>query len=223
MSAPVLVAVVHHSGYGHTARQAAAVRDGAAAVPDVRAELLDATALDSALWRTLDAADAIVFGSPTYMGATSAGFQQFAEASAPVWAARGWQDKLAAGFTNSAGANGNKDNALLALSVFAAQHGMHWVSLGLKPGWIYSSDGSPDDLNRLGAFVGAMAQSPSDLGPDDAPGAADLATARHLGERVARTALRYVHGREAAERLGQAVEEGRAVGEGRAVREGRAA
>ena len=42
---------------------------------------------------------------------------------------------------------------------------MHWVNLGLPPGWLYTSTGSPDDLNRLGGFLGAMAQSPSDLGP----------------------------------------------------------
>ncbi|WP_411111891.1 flavodoxin family protein [Streptomyces sp. c-19] len=196
---PVTVVIAHHSGYGHTARQAAAVAEGAASVPRAHADLRDVSTLDESLWSALDAAEAIVFGSPTYMGATSAGFQRFAEASAPVWAARGWQDKLAAGFTNSAGVNGNKDNALLSLTVFAAQHGMTWVPLGLAPGWIYSSGGSPEDLNRLGGFVGAMAQSPSDLGPDEAPGTSDLLTARHLGERVARAALRQALGR-AAER-----------------------
>ncbi|MFF8275049.1 hypothetical protein ACF05T_02870 [Streptomyces lateritius] len=45
--------------------------------------------------------------------------------------------------------------------------------------------------------VGAMAQSPSDLGPEQAPGASDLRTARRLGERVARAALRQALGREA--------------------------
>ena len=55
------------------------------------------------------------------------------------------------------------------MAVFAAQHGMHWVGLALSPGWLYTSEGSADDLNRLGGFLGAMAQSPSDLGPDLAP------------------------------------------------------
>ncbi|KAF0649400.1 MULTISPECIES: flavodoxin family protein [Streptomyces] len=198
MSAPIPVVVAYHSGYGHTARQASAVAEGAASVPGVRAGLRDVSTLDESLWEALAEAEAIVFGSPTYMGATSAVFQRFAEASAPVWAARGWQGKLAAGFTNSAGVNGNKDNALLSMTVLAAQHGMNWVPLGLVPGWIYSSGGSPEDLNRMGSFVGAMAQSPSDLGPDRSPSDADLRTARHLGEHVARTALRFVHGREAA-------------------------
>ncbi|MYR36053.1 NADPH-dependent FMN reductase [Streptomyces sp. SID4944] len=201
---PVSVAIAYHSGYGHTARQAAAVAAGVDSVPGAAADLRDVTTLDAELWAALEAADAIVFGSPTYMGATSAVFQQFAEASSAIWAARGWQDKLAAGFTNSAGLNGNKDNALLSMAVLAGQHGMHWVSLGLLPGWIYTSTGSPDELNRLGGFLGAMAQSPADLGPDRAPGESDLRTAHHLGARVARTALRLAHGREAAAHLAAA-------------------
>lgn len=142
-------------------------------------------------------ADAIVFGTPTYMGGPSAVFQAFAEASSAVWAEQGWQGKVAAGFTNSAGVNGDKLNTLTSMAVLAAQHGMHWVNLGLPPGWLYTSTGSPDDLNRLGGFLGAMAQSPSDLGPDAAPADADLRTAEHLGRRVALTTAHLVHGRRA--------------------------
>ena len=113
---------------------------------------------------------------------------------------QGWQDKVAAGFTNSAGVNGDKLNALTSMAIFAAQHGMHWVNLGLLPGWLYTSTGRPDDLNRLGGFLGAMAQSPSDLGPDVAPSEADLRTAEHLGRRVALPPSQLVHGRGAAQR-----------------------
>ncbi|WP_165985948.1 flavodoxin family protein [Streptomyces sp. YIM 98790] len=189
------MAVAYHSGYGHTARQAAAVAAGAGSVAGVGAELHDIGQPGPDLFDALDAADAIVFGSPTYMGSTSAGFQSFAEATAPVWAEQRWAGKLAAGFTNSAGINGNKDNALLTLAVFAAQHGMLWISLGLLPGWHYRADGSPDDLNRLGGFLGAMAQSPSDLGPEAAPPEADLRTAEHLGRRVAQTVVAFARGR----------------------------
>ncbi|MGW1995710.1 flavodoxin family protein [Embleya sp. NPDC001921] len=198
---PLSVVVVHHSGFGHTARQAAAVAAGVDSVPGVRADLRDVAILDEDLWRALAAAEAIVFGSPTYFGNTSSVFQAFAEATAPVWAEQGWSGKLAAGFTNSAGLNGNKDNTLLSLIVLAAQHGMTWVPLGLPPGWLYSSTGDARDLNRLGAFVGAMAQSPSDLGADAAPADADLRTAAHLGARVAETALRFAYGRDGAARV----------------------
>ncbi len=50
MSAPISVAIAYHSGYGHTARQAAAVAAGADSVPNARAVLLDVTTLDGALW-----------------------------------------------------------------------------------------------------------------------------------------------------------------------------
>ncbi|MBG0830232.1 flavodoxin family protein [Planomonospora sp. ID67723] len=195
MSESITVAIAYHSGYGHTERQALAAAAGARSVPGVLAGLHDVTSLTDELWAALGEAEAIIFGSPTYMGSQSAAFQVFAEASAKVWADMGWRDKLAAGFTNSAGVNGDKLNTLTSMALLAAQHGMTWVTLGLPPGWLYSSDGSHDDLNRLGGFLGAMAQSPSDLGPDAAPSTADLRTAEHLGRRVAQTALRLAAGR----------------------------
>ncbi|GAA4950812.1 flavodoxin family protein [Actinoplanes utahensis] len=191
----ISVVIAYHSGYGHTARQARAVASGAASVPGVTAALHDISALDDVLWQALTDAEAIIFGTPTYMGSQSAVFQAFAEASGSVWAQQGWRDKIAAGFTTSAGVNGDKLNTLSSLAVFAAQHGMHWVSLGLPPGWLYSTVGDVEDLNRLGGFLGAMAQAPSDAGPDDAPGTADLRTAEHLGRRVARVAVELRHGR----------------------------
>ena len=50
-----------------------------------------------------------------------------------------------------------------------------------------------NDLNRLGSFLGAMAQANSDQGADVAPIASDLLTAEHLGERVA-TITKKLHG-----------------------------
>lgn len=191
----IKVAIAYHSGYGHTARQARAVAAGADSVPGTQTDLREVSVLTDELWRSLAEADAIIFGSPTYMGSQSAAFQTFAEASAKVWSEMGWRDKVGAAFTNSAGLNGDKLNTLTSLTLFGAQHGMHWVTLGLPPGWLYSSSGSAEDLNRLGGFIGAMAQSPSDLGPDVAPSEADLRTAEHLGRRVAQTAAQLVSGR----------------------------
>ncbi|MBP2217039.1 flavodoxin family protein [Arthrobacter sp. CAN_C5] len=192
--AGVTVAVAYHSGYGHTERQAQAVAEGARQAVGSTAVLYNVAELSDELWEGLAEADAIIFGTPTYMGSQSSVFQAFAEASGSVWAAQGWKDKVAAGFTNSAGVNGDKLNALTSLSVLAAQHGMHWVSLGLPPGWLYSSAGSVEDLNRLGGFLGAMGQSPSDAGPDVAPSDADLRTAEHLGRRVAEVTVQLRHG-----------------------------
>jgi NAD(P)H dehydrogenase (quinone) len=189
------IAIAYHSGYGHTERQAVAVAEGVDSVAGARAERRSVATLDDSLWSTLAEADAIVFGAPTYMGSQSAVFQAFAEASARVWADQGWKDKLAAGFTNSAGLNGDKLNTLTSLAVLAVQHGMHWINLGLPPGWLFRTDGSPADLNRLGGFLGAMAQSPSDAGPEIAPPESDLETSRQLGRRVAQVALQIARGR----------------------------
>ena len=66
---------------------------------------------------------------------------------------------------------------------------MVWVGQDLMPG-NNSSTGSVNDLNRLGGFLGAMAQANSDQGPDVAPIISDFLTAEHLGERVATIAKR---------------------------------
>ncbi|HYJ74922.1 MAG TPA: flavodoxin family protein [Kineosporiaceae bacterium] len=191
----ITVAIAYHSGYGHTARQAEAVAAGAREVPGTTVQLLPVDEPTDALLAALDGADAIVFGAPTYMGAASAGFKRFAEATSKPWAdGLRWKDKVAAGFTNSQNINGNKENTLLELAVLAAQHGMHWVSLGLYPGW-NTTTGSSEDLNRLGSFTGAMAQSHGDVGPDVAPPPTDLRTASALGRRVAEVTRDYVAGR----------------------------
>lgn len=177
------VVVVYHSGYGHTAAQAKAVARGAEKVAGTEVTLLNSEQAQQD-WDTLNAADAIIFGSPTYMGSASAQFKVFMEASSSIWYQRGWKDKVAAGFTTSASQSGDKLNTIVQLTIFAAQHGMIWVGNDLLPG-NNSSTGSVNDLNRLGGFLGALAQANSDQGADVAPLQSDLLTAEHLGERVA--------------------------------------
>lgn len=185
------VAVVYHSGYGHTEVQAKAVARGVEKVAGTTLHLLT-TEQAQEQWDVLKAADAIIFGSPTYMGSASAQFKAFMDASSKAWYTRDWQNKVAAGFTTSASQSGDKLNTLIQLTVFSAQHGMIWVGQDLMPGNNHSK-GSVNDLNRLGGFLGAMAQANSDQGPDVAPLQSDLLTAEHLGERVA-TITKQLHG-----------------------------
>ena len=58
------VAIVYHSGFGHTQALADAIAKGIQSVPGAKATLIP---VDQAEARAgeLDAADAIVFGSPT--------------------------------------------------------------------------------------------------------------------------------------------------------------
>lgn len=191
--AHISIAVVYHSGFGHTARQAEAVAEGVTGVAGATATLIPVDKIDEH-WDTLAQADGIIFGSPTYMGGVSAPFKTFMDASSKVWYARGWANKVAAGFTNSASQSGDKLNTLIQLTIFAAQHGMLWVGLDLLPG-NNNSKGSVDDLNRLGGFLGALAQSNADQGPEHGPLPSDLKTAAHLGARVATTTLQLARGK----------------------------
>lgn len=191
------IAIVYHSGYGHTARQAEAVKAGIEQVDGTEALLLTVEDAQTR-WGDLASAEAIIFGTPTYMASVSAQFKAFQDATSHAVMAQGfaWKDKIAAGFTNSGSRSGDKLATLIQIALFAAQHGMHWVNLALPPA-NNSTTGSEEDLNRLGFWLGAGAQSNTDQGPDVAPPVADLATARHLGRRVAEAALQFARGRMA--------------------------
>lgn len=188
---PTQITVVYHSGYGHTAVQAQAVAEGAQSIPDTKVLLLTADEAQTR-WDDLAASDALIFGAPTYMGSLSASFKAFMDASSKAWQQYDWADKLAAGFTNSANLNGDKEMAVLQLAIFAAQHGMIWVSPNVKPAGL-----TPNDINRLGGYLGALAQSDFDKGPDHAPPKGDKETAIHLGKRVATLAHRWRKSRNA--------------------------
>jgi NAD(P)H dehydrogenase (quinone) len=196
----IRVAIVYHTGYGHTGRQAEAVKSGVDRVKGAEGLLLTIEQAQTR-WGDLAGAEAIIFGAPTYVAGASAAFKAFQEATSSIVMAKGfaWKDKIAAGFTNSGSRCGDKLSTLVQLALFAAQHGMHWISLALPPANC-STTGSEDDLNRLGFWLGAGAQSNTDQGPDAAPPESDLATARHLGQRVAETTLQFVLGRATARR-----------------------
>ena len=177
--------VVFHSGYGHTAKMAAAVAAGAGA------ELMAIDAegnLPEGGWDKLDAAAAIIMGSPTYMGSVSWQFKKFADASSKAWFTQKWKDKIAAGFTNSASMNGDKHSTLHYLITLAMQHGMLWTGTALMPS--NSKTATRNDVNYVASFAGAMAATPSDASADEMlPG--DLETARLFGKRVAEVTARW--------------------------------
>ena len=178
------VSIVYHSGFGHTKVLAEAVARGARQVAGTEVNLLAVEQVD-AQWDALEQSDAIIFGSPTYMGSVSGPFKTFMDASAKVWFEQKWRDKLAAGFTNSGGLSGDKLNTLQTLAIFGAQHGMIWVG--------QAEAVVPDGVNRLSSYLGVMAQS-GNVAPELEPGPADQATGEALGQRVARAAARWLKG-----------------------------
>jgi NAD(P)H dehydrogenase (quinone) len=194
------ISIVHHSGSNHTQRQAEAIARGAGAVPNVTTHLirLEPSQVGSDMrWRapdileTLTASDGILFGSVTYFGTVSAVFKAFLEATFGLWYEQAWKDKWAGGFTNSAAMNGDKQVTLMMLLTYAAQMGMFWVPMGDHPGANWSG-AKHDDVNRLGAFLGPMAQSDSDAADETAPSPGDLLTAERYGERFARIVQHWV-------------------------------
>jgi NAD(P)H dehydrogenase (quinone) len=189
------VAIVYFSAQGHTHQIAEAVAEGATGVSGTTVELIRLAGSDivEGRWKNdavldkLAAADAIVFGTPTYMGGYSAQMKAFIDAASAVWFKLGWKDKLAAGFTHSLGLSGDKLNTLQSLWVNAMQHGMVWIG----PGEMVEATG-PDKVNRLSSFSGAMAQT--DWGQEQVnPG--DRKTAAILGKRVAEAAARWSKGK----------------------------
>lgn len=188
------VAIVYHSGYGHTAVLAEEVATGvreAGGEADVL-KIDDASQDFTKFLERAGRADAIIFGSPTYMGSYSAPMKAFIDATSGPWSKQLWKDKLAAGFTNGGGYSGDKVNTLTSFAVLAAQHGMLWVSLGAmsehneKTNW----ETGHDKVNRLTSFLGAMGQSENDS-PEVTPPSGDRKTARLLGVRVAEAANRW--------------------------------
>lgn len=178
-------AVVFHSGYGHTQRVAQFVAEGA------NAELITIDAdgnLTEDDWATLDAADAIIFGSPTYMGMVSWQFKKFADATSKRWFTSAWKDKVAGGFTISASPSGDKLSTIQYFITLAMQQGMVWV------GQPALNDGT---TNRLGSNSGLMAQVGPTSPAADIP-LGDLATAKAYGQRVAEMGAKLAAVKEVA-------------------------
>jgi len=185
------VTIIYHSGTGHTTKLAEAVAKGAGAVPGVQVRVVPVNGKDIVEGRykndntfvQLDASDAIIFGSPTYMGGPSGQFKTFADATAGAWFGGKWKDKVASGFSVSNSPSGDKFSTLQYFHTLAMQHGMIWVGLAEMPM-------QPNGVNRLGSFGGAMAQAGQEP-PDVAPNDADKLTGEILGRRVAEAAKRW--------------------------------
>lgn len=125
----------------------------------------------------LDTMDAIIFGSPTYMGSVAGQMKGFLDAMAPRWFTQAWRDKIGAAFTVSSLSAGDKLNALQDFVTFAMQMGMIWCGTG---------GGFQDGVNHHGFYMGAglQASTPDQLTEQE------LATAIYLGERVAKIATK---------------------------------
>ncbi|MBW4618645.1 MAG: flavodoxin family protein [Cyanosarcina radialis HA8281-LM2] len=189
------LAIIYFSGTGHTHLMAEAVAAGTQKVSDATVQLLRITGeqivngrwQNDAMIESLDRVDAIIFGSPTYMGGVASQFKAFIDAASGIWFAQGWKNKMAGGFTHSGSPSGDKQGTLLYLAINAAQHSMIWVG---------NSEMNQNGVNRLGSYLGVMGQSVPDYsgtrGPELDPG--DRITAELYGQRIAQATQRWNHG-----------------------------
>jgi NAD(P)H dehydrogenase (quinone) len=186
----VHVAIVYFSHSGLTKQVAEAIGEGVAQVAGASHKLhaISGDDIHAGRWKNesivadLNAADAIVFGTPTYMGGYSAQFKSFIDACGGIWYQQGWKNKLAAGFTHSQGLSGDKLSTLQGLCINAMQHGMLWVGTATLP------EGSkPENTNRISSYLGVMAQTDAN---QTTINIGDKAVAIILGKRVAETATR---------------------------------
>jgi len=173
------IGIVFFSGTGTTRTLADSVREGVES-SGVTCHVLEVlgTDINEGRWAndelaaTLDNCDAVIFGSPTYMGCVAGQMKCFMDAMAGRWYSNAWNGKLGAAFTASSLGSGDKLNALFDLTTFAMQMGMHWVGTGAGPA---------DGLNPNGFYFGVGAQASHAGELTDI----DKATAVHLGKRVA--------------------------------------
>lgn len=179
------LSVVYHSGTGHTRKMAEAVLAGATSVDGVKTQIIAIEGKDivDGRWKNdkimelLDQSDAIIFGSPTYMGCVSSQMKSFLDATSERYLSRAWVNKVASAFTVSAGLSGDKLNTLMTIALCMMQHGMIWVGLEQTP---FNDQG----INRLCFYLGAAGQALKEP-LDEAPNEPDKETGRLLGVRVA--------------------------------------
>jgi multimeric flavodoxin WrbA len=181
------VAVVYHSGHGHTECMAKKVVEGVSSVAGVAVDLLKADALSATPERLIDY-DGFIWGSPTYLGGVSGVFKTFMDATGRLWKNQQLKGKLAAGFTVSSLPSGDKQTTLLSMVVFSMQHGMLWIGNALMP---EQHGGVPYEqaANRLGSWTGMMAQAGHGA-PADAFAPGDIRTAQLFGQNFANALIR---------------------------------
>jgi NAD(P)H dehydrogenase (quinone) len=193
------VLVLYYSTYGHIETMAEAVAEGARAagaevdirrVPEIISEerakaghfKLDQAAPFATIAELADY-DAIVIGTGTRFGRMSSQMAAFLDQAGGLWASGALIGKVGAAFTSTASQHGGQETTLFSIITNLLHFGMTVV--GLDYG--YAGQMGHDEVLG-GAPYGATTIAGGDGSRQ--PSEADLGGARHLGERVARTAAK---------------------------------
>lgn len=193
------VLVLYYSSYGHIEKMAEAVAAGAreaGATVDIKrvpetipedvaraSSVKLEQAAPIAVISDLANYDAIVFGTGTRFGRISSQMASFLDQAGRLWVAGALIGKVGAAFTSTSAQHGGQETTLLSLITNMFHFGMTVV--GLDYGFAGQMG---DDVIRGGAPYGAttLAGPTGKRQPDEN----DLAGARYLGARVARTAAK---------------------------------
>ena len=146
-------------------------------------EIIEGRFINEDLMNSIHSCDAIIFGSPTYMGNVAAQFKAFADATSDFWSSQKWAGKVAAGVTSGTGLNGDQTSTLQYFGTLASQHGMIWVGLDAP-----FSD-SQKGVNRLGCQLGVTSHS-----LDGSVHETDIKSSKYLARRVLNTVQKLNNG-----------------------------
>lgn len=198
------VLIVFYSMYGHIAKMAEAIAEGVREVPGCEAvlrrvpETLSAdilgkmgaveaqkalAAIPVATIEDLEAADAIVFGTPTRFGNMCGQMRQFLDATGGLWMKGALVGKVGSVFASSATQHGGQESTILSFHTTLLHHGMVVVGLPYsfagQMGVGEVTGGSPYGASTI---VGGQGER--------LPSANELAGARFQGAHVARIAAK---------------------------------
>ncbi|MGQ9369970.1 NAD(P)H:quinone oxidoreductase [Azospirillum sp. A39] len=194
------VLVLYYSSYGHTARMAEAVAEGARSVagaevtvkrvPELVPEEVRAKShfkeepdVPVASVDELAQYDAIIFGTPTRFGNMTAQMRNFLDQTGGLWAKGALIGKVGSVFTSTATQHGGQESTLLTTHVTLLHHGM--VIVGLP----YSFQGQ----TGLGEILGGSPYGASTIAAGDGsrqPSAVELDGARFQGRHVTEIATK---------------------------------
>lgn len=181
------ITVLYHSNGGHTKQLAAFLAEQLKTDHTLVQLLSTEEAVEN--FEPLHQSDTIVMGCPTYFGNVSAAFKTFMERTGSFWFRQLWKNKLAAAFTISSTTGGDKLNTLQALHIFASQHSMNWIPLGVLPRFI--NDEQTDGQNRLAGYIGLMAQCDNGQNVVHPLHPGDQLTAELFAQRIVEVTLRF--------------------------------
>ena len=185
---PVKVQIVFHSLYTHVYQLAEAVAEGARSVADVEVTLarvpetmspeviakMGATEAQAAMAHVpvadphaLADADAILLGSPTRYGASTAQMQAFLDQTGGLWAKGALVGKLGGAFTSTASQHGGQETTLVGMFTFFYHHGMVVTGVPYAAKGLSELDevsgGSPYGASTIAGPKGERSPTPNEL------------------------------------------------------------